>query len=49
MSMEDAVFELQDSGVYFLPFIDIETGTLRIVYRKRGGNYGVINTKCKGL
>ncbi|MEJ7553812.1 MAG: ribosome-associated translation inhibitor RaiA [Aquificaceae bacterium] len=49
MSVEDAVFELQESGVYFLPFIDAETGTLRIVYRKRGGNYGVINTRCKGF
>lgn len=49
MSIEDAVLELQTSGIYFLPFLDIETGTLRIVYRKRGGNYGVINTKCKGI
>lgn len=49
MSVEDAVLELQSSGIYFLPFLDIETGTLRIAYRKRGGNYGVINTKCKGL
>lgn len=49
MSVEDAIFELQDSGVYFLPFVDISTGTLKIAYRKRGGNFGVINTKCKGM
>lgn len=49
MSVEDAIFELQNSGIYFLPFVDVETGTLRIAYRKRGGNYGVINTRCKGL
>ncbi|RMH80799.1 MAG: ribosome-associated translation inhibitor RaiA [Acidobacteria bacterium] len=49
MSLEDAIFELQDTGVYFFPFIDIETGNLKIVYRKRGGNFGVIDTKCKGL
>ncbi|MCS6875225.1 MAG: ribosome-associated translation inhibitor RaiA [Aquificaceae bacterium] len=49
MSVEDAVFELQHSGIYFLPFIDVETGTLKIAYRKRGGNYGILNTKCKGL
>lgn len=49
MSVEDALFELQSMGVYFLPFVDTESGTLRIIYRKRGGNFGVINTKCKGL
>ncbi len=49
MSLEDAILELQESGMYFLPFVDAETGTLRIIYRKRGGNFGVINTKCKGL
>ncbi|GBC87998.1 MAG: ribosome-associated translation inhibitor RaiA [Hydrogenobacter thermophilus] len=47
MSLEDALFELRESGVYFLPFVDTETGTLRILYRKRGGNFGVINTRCK--
>jgi|UniRef100_A0A7C2V9Y9 putative sigma-54 modulation protein len=49
MSVEDAIFELQSSGIYFLPFVDIDTGTLKIAYRKRGGNFGVINTKCKGM
>ncbi len=49
MSVEDALFELQSTGVYFLPFIDIGSGTLKVVYRKRGGNFGVINTKCKRL
>lgn len=49
VSLEDAIFELKDTGVYFLPFVDVETGTLKILYRKRGGNLGVINTKCKML
>jgi len=49
MSLEDALLELQTTGIYFLPFLDASTGTLRIIYRKRGGNFGVINTKCKGL
>ncbi|ADC88998.1 sigma 54 modulation protein/ribosomal protein S30EA [Thermocrinis albus DSM 14484] len=49
MSVEDALLALQDSGMYFLPFLDIKTGSLKIIYRKRGGNYGVIDTKCKGL
>ncbi len=49
MSLEDALLELQTTGIYFLPFLDANTGTLRIIYRKRGGNFGVINTRCKGL
>ena len=47
MSVEDARIELEENGAFFLPFIDIETGKLRILYRKKGGNFGVINTDCK--
>ncbi len=47
MSVEDAIFELEQSGAFFVPFVDIETGHLRILYRKKGGNFGLINTKCK--
>lgn len=47
MSVEDAIFELQEMGVYFLPFVDVHDGMLKIAYRKRGGNFGVINTRCK--
>ncbi len=49
MSVEDALFELEDTGAFFVPFVDIETGYLRIIYRKKGGNYGLINTKCKHM
>jgi len=48
MSVEDAIFELQESGVFFLPFVDAKTGELKIAYRKRSGSFGIINTKCKG-
>jgi len=48
MSEEDAILELQESGVYFLPFIDAKTGELKIAYRKRKGSFGIINTRCKG-
>ncbi len=47
MSVEDAKFELENSGSFFIPFVDIETGQLKILYRKKGGNYGLIVTKCK--
>ena len=48
MSEEDAIFELQESGVFFLPFVDAKTGELKIAYRKRSGSFGIINTRCKG-
>ncbi len=47
MSVEDARIKLEENGAFFLPFIDIESGKLRILYRKKGGNFGVINTDCK--
>jgi len=47
MSVEDAMFELEQSGAFFLPFVDAETGHLRILYRKKGGNFGLINTNCR--
>ncbi len=47
MSVEDAIVELEETGAMFIPFVDIETGHLRILYRKKGGNFGLINTKCR--
>ena len=47
MSVEDAMVELEETGAFFIPFVDISTGSLRILYRKKGGNFGLINTKCK--
>jgi putative sigma-54 modulation protein len=47
MSVEDAIIELESNGAFFLPFVDIDTGHLRILYRKKGGNFGLLNTKCR--
>ncbi|MDQ7038460.1 MAG: ribosome-associated translation inhibitor RaiA [Aquificota bacterium] len=47
MSVEDAIVELEETGAMFIPFVDIETGHLRILYRKKGGNFGLINTGCR--
>ncbi len=49
MSVEDAMLELEESGAFFMPFVDIGTGKLRIIYRKKGGNFGIINTECKAF
>jgi putative sigma-54 modulation protein len=43
------VFELQESVVFFLPFVDAKTGELKIACRKRSGSFGIINTRCKGV
>ncbi len=47
MSVEDAILELESNGAFFLPFVDIDTGYLRILYRKKGGNFGLLNTGCR--
>lgn len=47
MSVEDAILELEQTGAFFIPFLDSDSGDLRILYRKKGGNYGLIRTGCK--
>ncbi len=47
MDVEDAIFELEEKHLQFLPFVDIKNGELCILYRKKAGNYGVIRTGCK--
>jgi len=47
MDVEDAILELEEKGLHFLPFVDLSTGELRILYKKKAGNYGVIRTGCR--
>ncbi len=47
LSKEDAVIELEENHLTFMPFIDIESGKLCIVYRKRNNHFGIIETNCK--
>jgi len=47
LDVEDAIFELEENHLHFLPFIDIKNGELCILYKKKAGNYGVIRTGCK--
>jgi len=49
MSVEDAKAQLEESHAYFLPFVDIQDGELKILYRKRGGRLGLLSTGCKFL
>jgi putative sigma-54 modulation protein len=47
MGVEDAILELEEKHLQFLPFVDIATNELCILYRKKAGNYGLIRTGCK--
>ncbi len=47
MSVEDAILELVENHMVFMPFFDIETSKIKIVYRKRGNQFGVIDLNCK--
>ncbi|GAB6077430.1 ribosome hibernation-promoting factor, HPF/YfiA family [Hydrogenobaculum acidophilum] len=48
MSVEDAILELTDNHMMFLPFMDIKDGKVKILYRKRSDSFGVIDLGCKG-
>lgn len=48
MSIEDAILELTENHMVFMPFFDIESSKIKIVYRKRGNQFGVIDLNCKG-
>jgi putative sigma-54 modulation protein len=47
MAIEDAILELEEKKLQFLPFVDISNGELKILYRKKAGNYGLIRTSCR--
>ena len=47
LDVEDAILELEENHLHFLPYIDIRNNELCILYKKKAGNYGVIRTGCK--
>jgi len=47
LDIEDAILEMEENHLHFLPFIDIRNNELCILYKKKAGNYGVIRTGCK--
>ncbi len=48
MSVEDALLELTENHMVFMPFMDIKDGRIKILYRKRSDSFGVIDLGCKG-
>lgn len=45
LHVEDARIMLEELGAFFLPFINSETGQINVIYRKKGGNYGLITER----
>jgi len=47
MSVSDAVMQLSLLGAEFLVFSDVESGLISVVYRRKDGHYGLIDTGAK--
>lgn len=45
MSVDDALYRMEQVGHDFYLFMDSETGKISVVYRRKGWNYGVISLK----
>jgi putative sigma-54 modulation protein len=44
MALEDAVDRLERSGTAFVAFVDAATRTMAVLYRRKDGNYGLIES-----
>lgn len=42
LTVEDAMMLLEETGAFFLPFRNAESGEINVIYRKKAGNYGLI-------
>lgn len=45
MDEEEAVLQMELLGHEFFVFQDVETGTISVLYKRKDGNYGIIETK----
>ena len=45
MDEEEAVLQMELLGHEFFVFQDVDTGTTSVLYRRKDGNYGIIETK----
>jgi len=43
ITVEEALMTLQDEGMFFLAFRNAATGEINVIYRKKGGNYGLVS------
>ncbi len=42
ISIEDAKMKLEEKGDMFLPFVNVETNEIDIIYKKGDGSYGMV-------
>jgi hypothetical protein len=47
MFEEDAIAQMEDLGHAFFVYLDAETDEVSVLYRRRDGNYGVIQPVLK--
>ena len=47
MSIDDALYRMELVGHDFFLFIDEETGNPKVVYRRKGWSYGVIELESQ--
>ena len=45
MSPEEAVLQMELLGHEFFVFQDIDTDSISVLYKRKDGNYGIIETK----
>ncbi len=43
ITVEEALMTLQDERMFFLAFRNAATGEINVIYRKKGGNYGLVS------
>jgi putative sigma-54 modulation protein len=44
LAVEDAAMQLNLMEKEFLVFTDVDTNTISVIYRRKDGNYGLIET-----
>ena len=47
MSIDDALYRMELVGHDFFLFVDAESGNPKVVYRRKGWNYGVIELESE--
>ena len=44
MNYEEAILQMEMLGHNFFVFFDMDTNSVNVVYKRRGGDYGLIET-----
>ena len=44
MDVDEAILEMEMLGHNFFVYLDMDTDSVNVVYKRNGGNYGVLET-----